>query len=114
MNVRDGLIQIRERLAERDARTETLDLVESMIKRASAPGAEGAQASLVQIVGLLARTPVAHANIRVYDELMELQDDLEANASRRAAEVAAEDAKPLPKSRKYYRQRRERERREAE
>lgn len=109
MNVRDGLVQIRAHLVERDARTETLDLVDSMIKRASSPGADKAQASLVQIVGLLSRTPVAHANIRVYDELMELQDELGANAQQRAAEAAAESSRPLPKSRKYYRQKRARE-----
>ncbi len=109
MNVRDGLIQIRERLYERDARTETLDLVDTMIERASSPGADRASASLVQIVGLLARTPVANANIRVYDELMELQDELESNAARRSAEVAAEAARPIPKSKKYYRQRKQRE-----
>ncbi|MEZ4523694.1 MAG: hypothetical protein R3A46_18915 [Thermomicrobiales bacterium] len=109
MNVRDGLVQIRERLYERDARTETLELVDTMIKRASEPGADRAQASLPQIVGLLSRTPVANANIRVYDELMELQDELTAAASQRAVEAAEEASKPLPKSRKYYRQRRERE-----
>lgn len=109
MNVRDGLVQIRERLYERDARTETLELVDTMIKRASEPGADRAQASLTQIVGLLSRTPVANSNIRVYDELMELQDELTAVASQRAVEAAEESSKPLPKSRKYYRQRRERE-----
>jgi hypothetical protein len=109
MNVRDGLVQIRGQLLDRDARTETLDLVDAMIKRASEPGADRAQASLVQIVGLLSRTPVAHANIRVYDELMELQDDLQSAASQRAAEAAADDSRPIPKSRKYYRQKRARE-----
>lgn len=109
MNVRDGLVQIRGQLEVRDARTETLALVDTMIKRASEPGADRAQASLVQIVGLLSRTPVAHANIRVYDELMELQDDLQSAASQRAAEVAAEEARPIPKSKKYYRQRKARE-----
>ena len=109
MNVRDGLVQIRGRLVERDARTETLNLVDEMIKRASEPGADRAQASLVQIVGLLSRTPVAHANIRVYDELMELQDDLQAAGAQRAQEAAAEQARPIPKSRKYYRQKRARE-----
>ena len=109
MNVRDGLVQIRGHLEERDARTETLALVDTMIKRASEPGADRAQASLVQIVGLLSRTPVAHANIRVYDELMELQDDLQEAASQRAAEAAVEASRPIPKSRKYYRQRKARE-----
>lgn len=114
MNVRDGLVQIRERLVERDARTETIDLVSAMIQRASAPGADKAQASLSQLMTLLARTPVANNNIRVYDELMELKDELDTEAGQRAAEVAAEEARPLPKSRKFYRQQRERERKQSE
>ena len=110
MNAREGLERIRDRLYEHDARTETLDLVDSMIKRASVPGADRAQASLGQLMTLLARTPVANSNVKVYDELMELKDEIEVNASRRAQEAAAEEARPLPKSKKYYRQLREKER----
>lgn len=109
MNVRDGLVQIREQLVERDARLETIGLVDQMIKRASAPGTDKAQASLTQIVTLLARTPVANDNIHVYDELMDLRDDLEVTAQQRIAEAAAEEAKPLPKSRKYYKRLKEQE-----
>lgn len=110
MNARDGLVQIRERLVERDARLETIQLVDDMIKRASVPGADRAQASLTQLMTLLARTPVANSNVRVYDELMELKDEIEISASRRAQEAAAEESRPLPKSKKYYRQLREKER----
>lgn len=109
MNARDGLLQIRERLVERDARTETINLVDAMIKRASAPGAERAQASLPQLVKMLARSQVANNNIKVYDELMELQDEVEAAASRKVAEREAEAAKPLPKKRKYYKQQKQKE-----
>lgn len=110
MNARDGLVQIRERLVERDARLETIGLVDDMIKRASVPGADRAQASLTQLMTLLARTPVANSNVRVYDELMELKDEIDSNATRRAQAAAVEEARPLPKSKKYYRQLREKER----
>ncbi len=114
MNVRDGLIQIRTRLVERGARPATLQLVDDMTKRASVPGAERAQGSMAQLVRMLARTPVANADVGVYDDLVGLQDELEGEAAVRAAEVAAEEAKPLPKSKKYYRQLKEREQKQAE
>lgn len=104
MNARDGLLQIRERLVERDARTETIDLVDAMIKRASTPGAERAQATLPQLVKMLARTQVANNNIKVYDELVELQDEVEAAASRKVAERESQESRPLPKKKKYYKQ----------
>ena len=114
MNVREGLIQIRARLVERGARPATLKLVDDMTKRASVPGAERAQGSMTQLVRMLARTPVANADVGVYDDLVGLQDELEGFAAERAEEAAAEEAKPIPKSKKYYRQLKERERKQAE
>lgn len=109
MNAQQGLTIIRERLVEREARPETLQLVDTMIKRASVPGADKAQATLSQLVRLLARSPAANNNIGIYDDLVQLQDELEANANRRVAEAEAEAAKPVPKSKKYYKQLKERE-----
>ncbi|CAN5182371.1 hypothetical protein BH20CHL1_BH20CHL1_01270 [soil metagenome] len=102
MNAREGLERIRERLYEYDARTETLDLVDTMIKRASVPGAEKAQASMSQLVRMLTRTPVANQNVNVYNDLVRLEEELDVASSRRRAEAEAEEAKPLPKSKKYY------------
>jgi hypothetical protein len=113
MNAHDGLLQIRDRLAARDARPETIQLVNTMIKRAAVPGAEKAQASLSQLVRMLARTPVANGNVGVYDDLVGLQDELESASADRAAQAAAEAARPIPKSKKFYKQRKEQEKRAA-
>lgn len=104
MNAREGLERIRDRLYEHDARTETLGLVDTMIKRASVPGADRAQASMSQLVRMLARTPVANQNVEVYNDLVRLEEELESSNARRRAEIEAEEAKPLPKSKKYYKQ----------
>lgn len=109
MNAREGLERIRERLYEYDARTETLDLVDTMIKRASVPGADRAQASMSQLVRMLSRTPVANQNVDVYNDLVRLEEELDEASARRRAEVEAEEAKPLPKSRKFYKQQKARE-----
>jgi len=109
MNAREGLERIRERLYEHDARTETLDLVDTMIKRASVPGADRAQASMSQLVRMLARTPVANQNVEVYNDLVRLEEELEVANARRRAEIEAEEARPLPKSKKFYKQQKAKE-----
>jgi len=113
MNAAEGLERIRERLDANGARPETLNLVDTMITRASAPGSERAQATMAQLVRLLIRTPVANSNVGVYDDLVRLEAELQDAAARRAAEAAAEADKPLPKSKKFYKQQKEKAKREA-
>lgn len=113
MNARDGLERIRERLWENDAQTATLQLVDDMIKRASAPGADRAQASMLQLVGHLLRTPAAKNNYQVYNDLVRVEEELNEVAERRRAEVAAEESRPMPKSKKYYKQLKDKEKRGA-
>jgi hypothetical protein len=109
MNAREGLERIRERLYDYDARTETLSLVDTMIKRASVPGADRAQASMSQLVRMLMRTPVANQNVEVYNDLARLEEELDSAGAQRRAEQAAEEARPLPKSRKFYKQQKAKE-----
>jgi hypothetical protein len=84
-----------------------------MVKRAAVPGAERAQASLSQLVRMLARTPVANNDVGVYDDLVGLQDELESVSADRAAQAAAEANRPIPKSKKFYKQKKEQEKRAA-
>lgn len=109
MNAREGLERIRDRLYEHDARMETLALVDTMIKRASVPGADKAQASMSQLVRMLTRTPVANQNVEVYNDLVRLEEELETATARRRAEIEAEEAKPIPKSKKFYKEQKARE-----
>jgi hypothetical protein len=109
MNARDGLQRIRERLEENGARTATLDLVDSFIDRASDPQFGSAQASLVRLTSLLAKSQPASNDVGIYDDLVQLQDALEAEAAKRAAAADAEFNKPIPKSKKYYKQLKEKE-----
>jgi len=111
MNARDGLERIRERLVENAAHPDTMALLDEMIKRASAPGAERAQASQSQLVRMLTRTPAATNNFEVYNDLVRLEAEVNEAAARRAAEVEAEADRPVPKSKKYYKQLKGREKR---
>jgi len=111
MNARDGLERIRERLVENAAHPDTMALLDEMIKRTSAPGAERTQASQSQLVRMLTRTPAATNNFEVYNDLVRLEAEVNEAAARRAAEVEAEADRPVPKSKKYYKQLKDREKR---
>jgi hypothetical protein len=113
MNAREGLERIRERLLINGAQDATLTLVDTLIQRASVPGADKAQATQLQLVRMLARTPVATNNYPVYNDLVKLEAEMSEASDRRRAEVEAEADRPMPKSKKYYKQLKEKEKREA-
>lgn len=110
MNILNALERVKERLVQNDARPETLKLVDSISKTASTPGADRAQVrSVTDLVRRLMRTPVANQNVGVYDDLAVLEEQLESQSAEFAAQKEAEEAKPMPKSRKYYKQLKEKE-----
>lgn len=115
MNILNALERVRDRLVENDARSETIKLVDSIAKTASTPGADKAQVrSITDLVRRLMRTPVANQNVGVYDDLAVLEEQLEAQTADFAAQRAEEEARPMPKSRKYYKQLKEKEEAEKE
>jgi hypothetical protein len=84
-----------------------------MIQNASKPGNDRAQASQLQLVRLLVRTPVATNNYAVYNDLVKLEAEMSEVAEQRRAEAAAEADRPMPKSKKFYKQLKEKEKRGA-
>lgn len=118
MNVHEGLQRIRERLVENGARSETLALVDGIMKRAALPAAQQATAtSLLQLARMLQRSPVAATDIDVYNDLLRLEEDLEASAAayrrrqdeeERIAAAAARKTADTPKSRKFYKEQKDR------
>ena len=114
MNVLEGLQEIRYRLEENDADPATLQAVDLIMKRAALPAAQPASAtSLLQLVRMLSRTPAANNNTRVYNDLVRLEEELGTAAAAFLERRAAEDAKPVPKTKKYYKQLKERDERKA-
>ena len=103
MNAREGLERIRERLETNDAKPETLKLLDTMIDRASTPESERAQATQSQLLKLLVRSPMATNNFAIYNDLVRLEEEVQGVAAQRAAQAAAEADRPMPKSKKYYR-----------
>lgn len=110
MNVLEGLQQIRDRLLDNGADPATLQTVEVIMKRAALPAAAPASAtSLLQLVRMLMRTPTADGNVRVYNDLARLEEEFGDAATAYRERAAAEEAKPVPKTKKYYKELKERE-----
>jgi viroplasmin and RNaseH domain-containing protein len=115
VNILNALERVRERLMENEARPETLKLVGQIEKTASTPGADRAQVkSVTDLVRRLMRTPVANQNVGVYDDLAVLEEQLQSETAEFVERKAEEEARPMPKSRKYYKQMKEKEERTKE
>lgn len=110
MNVLDGLQNIRARLVENGAESATLATVDLFIKRASLPAAKNASVnSQLQLVRMLMRTPESNTNVRVYNDFVRLEEEMESAAAQAQERRDAEDARPVPKTKKYYKEQKERE-----
>ena len=115
MNVLEGLQQIRQRLVANGAEEATLACVDQIMRRAALPAAAPASASsLTQLVRMLMRTPAAASNVRVYNDLVRLEEELDVASAAFRERQALEDAKPLPKTKKYYKQLKEQQVKERE
>ncbi len=114
MNVLEGLQTVKRRLEENGANQTSLDLVDQIMKRAALPAARSADAqSLIQLVRMLMRTPVAASNVRVYNDFVRLEEEIEIAATSFRERQALEDAKPVPKLKKHYKELKEREEKKA-
>ncbi|MCC6705248.1 MAG: hypothetical protein IT334_10260 [Thermomicrobiales bacterium] len=110
MNVIDGLTTIKERLDEQGANEKTLKYLDIFIERAKTPGASNAGSpTLIQLMTLLMRNQIAQGNTIIYNDLARLEETLRNAASDIAARKAAEDARPVPKSKKYYKELKEKQ-----
>jgi hypothetical protein len=101
-------------LVDNDANPDTVATVDGIIRRAALPAASGATGqSLLQLVRMLQRTPQANNNIAVYNDLLRLEEQLQSAAAayreRAAAEERQADAHASQRSKKYYKQLKERE-----
>ena len=47
--------------------------------------------------------------MRVYNDFVRLEEELESGAARAQARRAEEDAKPVPKTKKFYKEQKERD-----
>lgn len=111
MNLVDGLERIRTILTANNADPATFATVDLILDNAARLGAnDNAKAqSLLQITKMLMRTPAANGNVRVYNDLARIEQQLTIRANELAKERAEVADKPIPKDKKFYKAQRERE-----
>ena len=109
MNLVSGLERVREMLAGNNADLVTLDAVDAVLENAArTPGGGSAQAgSLLQLTRMLMRTSDANTNVRVYNDLAKLEEQLTNRAEMIAQERSAVVDRPVPKDKKFYKAQKE-------
>ena len=113
MNVVDSLERVRAMLEANGAEPVTLQAVDAVLANADrlSGGSAPRAPSLLQVTRMLQRTPAASRDVRVYNDPTRLEEQLAARAETAAREREALDARPLPKSKKFYKAQKEREER---
>lgn len=110
MNVQEGLGEIRRRLIENRAQPDSIKVADMILQRAALPAASGASAtSLLQLVRMLMRTPAASSNPAVYNDFVKIESDLETQAQEIRAIREDEARRPLPKTKKFYKEQKKKE-----
>jgi hypothetical protein len=95
-------------LASNGALIETLDTVDGVIENAERlPGGGSAQATMLQLIKMLMRTTAANTNVRVYNDLAKLEEQMVDRAAVAAQERAAVVDRPMPKDKKFYKAQKE-------
>lgn len=105
MDVKQGLMQIRELLVENRADKETVKMVDLIAQRASLPAAAGAHAdSVLQLVRMLMRNPISAAKTEVYNDLVKVEAQLEQRAEEFRGMRDEEERIANAKPKSYYRE----------
>lgn len=111
MNVVDGLERVRGLLQANGASPATLHAVDAVLANADRiSGGSNAQAqSLLRITRMLMRTPASQQDIRVYNDLARLEEQLADRAEAAQRERETLDERPMPKDHKFYKAQKARE-----
>ena len=113
MNLVTGLERVRGMLEANGAQPATLQAVDTVLANADriSGGADARAQSLLQITRMLLKTPLASNDVRVYNDLTRLEEQLAVRAEAVSREREALDSRPMPKTKKFYKEQKEREQR---
>lgn len=105
MNLYEQLLVVKGRLEGIGAHDDSMDLVESLLKKAAPARNDRTSISQVQVLRHMLRVPETLDNYNVYNDLQELiseRDDAEIAAREDAAPAAYVDTERRPKPKSYY------------
>ena len=112
MNLYEQLLVVHERLEGIGAHDDSMDLVETLLKRAEPARSDKTNISQVQVLRHMLRMPEVIDNYNIYNDLQELlseRDEFETTAHEDAAPAAYVDTERHPKPKSFYKAKKERE-----
>ncbi len=112
MNLYEQLIVVRERLEGIGAHDDSMDLVETLLRRSEAAKGDKTNISQVQVLRHMLRMREVIDNYNIYNDLQELlseRDEFEVSAHEDAAPAAYVDTERHPKPKSFYKAKKERD-----
>ena len=112
MNLYEQLTVVRERLEGIGAHDDSMDLVETLLKRAEPARTDKTNITQVQVLRHMLRMREVSDNYNIYNDLQELlseRDEFEASAREDATPAAYVDTERHPKPKSFYKAKKERE-----
>src|SRR5437879_13382005 len=105
MNLYEQLIVVRERLEGIGAHDDSMDLVETLLKRAEPAKTDKTNITQIQVLRHMLRMREVSDNYNIYNDLQELvseRDEAEVALREDAAPAAYVDTERHPKPKSYY------------
>ena len=116
MNLYEQLTVVRERLEGIGAHDDSMDLVETLLKRAEPARTDKTNITQVQVLRHMLRMREVSDNYNIYNDLQELlseRDEFEASAREDATPAAYVDTERHPKPKSFYKAKKEREKKKS-
>ena len=116
MNLYEQLIVVRERLEGIGAHDDSMDLVETLLKRAEPAKTDKTNIAQVQVLRHMLRMREVSDNYNIYNDLQELlseRDEFEVSAHEDAAPAAYVETERHPKPKSFYKAKKEREKKKS-
>ena len=116
MNLYEQLIVVRERLEGIGAHDDSMDLVETLLKRAEPARSDKTNITQVQVLRHMLRMREVSDNYNIYNDLQELlseRDEFEVSAHEDAAPAAYVETERHPKPKSFYKAKKEREKKKS-
>jgi len=116
MNLYEQLIVVRERLEGIGAHDDSMDLVETLLKRAEPAKTDKTNITQMQVLRHMLRMREVSDNYNIYNDLQELlseRDEFEVSTHEDAAPAAYVDTERHPKPKSFYKAKKEREKKKS-
>jgi hypothetical protein len=112
MNLYHQLVVVRERLEGIGAHDDSMDLVESLIRKAEPTKNDKTNIQHVQVLRYMLKTREAIDNYNIYNDLQELiseRDETEVSAREDSAPAAYIDTERHPRPKSFYKAKKDRD-----